>query len=278
MLCFSPHPDDEAISMGATLTRLVQMGNEVHVAYMTSGNIAVFDEHALQMLDFWADLSQVFLSDDRHVEPLVEKVRDFVGSKTPGEVDCQEMQEIKTGIRRSEALAACRWMGIPDSRAHFLNLPFYQTGEVRKRPIGPEDVSIVSRLIQSIRPEWVFVAGELSDPHGTHRQCAETIFRALEQLRPEQQPAEVWLYRGAWQEWTPEVIDLAVPISRSELQHKIFGIFKHQSQKDKALFPGPYDEREFWQRAEARNTDTAALFNRLGLPEYYAMEALVRHR
>jgi len=277
MLCFSPHPDDDVISVGATLVRLVQADNEIHTAYMTSGNIAVADDHAIQMLEFWADLSFELESNSQKVNPLVKKVQQFLDNKAPGQVDSPELQQIKTLIRKSEALAACRWLGIPQTQAHFLDLPFYQTGEVRKRPISDEDVGIVLELLQKVKPHWVFVAGELSDPHGTHRLCAEVIFAALEQLEEHQQPEAVWLYRGAWQEWDPNVIDMAIPLTRSELRHKIFGIFKHQSQKDKALFPGPYDDREFWQRAEARNTDTAALFNKLGLPEYYAMEAFVRH-
>lgn len=276
MLCFSPHPDDDVISMGATLSRLATRGNEVHVAYMTSGNIAVFDDYTLQMFEFWAAVNHAFGFDAARTQASVKKVGDFFASKAPGAVDIPEVQEIKGRIRRSEAVAACRAMGIPDSNAHFLDLPFYQTGEVRKRPIGPEDVDIVRKLIQTIKPHWVFVAGELSDPHGTHRLCAEAIYAALGELKPAERPEIVWLYRGAWQEWEPDVIDMAVPVSRSELTRKIFGIFKHQSQKDKALFPGPYDDREFWQRAEARNTDTAARYNQLGLPEHYAMEAYVR--
>lgn len=277
MLCFSPHPDDDVISMGGTLTRLIQRENEVHVAYMTNGSIAVADDHALQSLDFWADLNHTFKLDTESTAAFYDKVHKFLADKEPGEVDSFEVQEIKRLIREAEALAACRSMGIPTENAHFLDLPFYQTGEVRKRPISEEDIEIVAGLIRKIRPDWVFVAGELSDPHGTHRLCAEAIFAALRRLSPEEKPVQVWLYRGAWQEWEPDVIDVVIPFSRTELMHKIFAIFKHQSQKDKALFPGPYDDREFWQRAEARNTETAAIFNKLGLPEYYAMEAFVRY-
>ncbi|GMV96274.1 MAG: glucosamine-6-phosphate deaminase [Phycisphaerae bacterium] len=276
VLCFSPHPDDDVISMGGTLTRLVQRGNEVHVAYMTSGNIAVFDDYALQMMDFWEDLNRFAGCNTEKLDQFDRKVREFLAAKSPGQVDIPELQEIKACLRRSEAVAACRWMGIPESRAHFLDLPFYQTGQVRKRPIGPEDVDIVYKLLQRVRPHWVFIAGELSDPHGTHRLCAEAIYGALKRCPPPERPETVWLYRGAWQEWEPDVIDMAVPITQSELTHKIFGIFKHQSQKDKALFPGPFDDREFWQRAEARNTDTAETYNLMGLPEHYAMEAFVR--
>ncbi len=275
VLCFSPHPDDDVISMGGTLRRLVRRGNEVHVAYMTSGNIAVFDDYAYQMLEFWADLNHAADFDSEATLAYIRKVRDFFATKPPGAVDIPEVQEIKGLIRRSEALAACRSMGIPAKNAHFLDLPFYQTGQVRKRPIGPEDIDIVQKLIQTIQPDWIFVAGELSDPHGTHRLCAEAVYGAV--MRLQTRPEALWLYRGAWQEWEPHVIDMAVPMSRSELRAKIFGIFKHQSQKDKALFPGPYDDREFWQRAEARNTDTANTYNRLGLPEHHAMEAFVRY-
>lgn len=277
MLVFSPHPDDDVISMGGTITRLGRCGNNVYVTYMTSGNIAVADEHTLQMLEFWGDVNHAFDIDPKECEKLEKRIRDALAAKRPGEVDIPEVQEIKGLIRRSEALAACRWMGIPDANASFLDLPFYETGEVRKRPISDDDVEIVLAELRRIRPHWIFVAGEMSDPHGTHRLCAEAIFLALAKLEPDERPEIVWLYRGAWQEWEPDVIDMLIPLSRAELMHKIFGIFRHQSQKDKALFPGPYDDREFWQRAEARNTETAATFNKLGLPEYHAMEAFVRY-
>jgi glucosamine-6-phosphate deaminase len=277
MLVFSPHPDDDVISMGATITRLVEHGNDVNIAYMTSGNIAVADEHARQMMRFWAEMNRVFDIDPEGSMKLRAKARDFLTRKTPGQVDSPEVLEIKTQIRRAEALGACLRMGVYQEQAHFLELPFYQTGQVRKLPITDEDVNIVLDTIHRVRPDWIFMAGELSDPHGTHRQCAEAIFRALDQLGDDERPAVVWLYRGAWQEWEPGEVDMTVPLSKDELSHKIFGIFKHQSQKDKALFPGPYDDREFWQRAEARNTDTAAVYNKLGLPEYYAMEAFVRY-
>ncbi len=277
VLCFSPHPDDDVISMGATLARLVEGGNDVHVAYMTSGNIAVFDDHAHQMVKFWAAVNHALGVETARTREVDRMVEAFLERKPPGGVDSPEVQQIKAQIRRAEAVAACRWMGVPPDNAHFLDLPFYQTGEVRKRPIGDDDVGIVAALLRNLRPHWIFVAGELSDPHGTHRLCAEAIFRALAQVPADERPRTVWLYRGAWQEWPPDVIDMAVPVSRSELTHKIFGIFKHQSQKDKALFPGPYDDREFWQRAEARNTETAAVYNQLGLPEYHAIEAFVRY-
>ena len=277
VLCFSPHPDDDVISMGGTLNKLVRAGNQVHVAYMTSGNIAVFDDDARMMLNFWADLNLAFGVDTKQTRAVVEKVKGFFAVKPPGGVDIPEVQEIKTWIRRNEAASACRLMGIPRDNTHHLNLPFYRTGEVRKRPISEDDVQIVLDPIRRIRPDWIFVAGEMSDPHGTHRVCAEAVFAALKGLKKHDRPEAVWLYRGAWQEWEPDVIDMAIPLSKGELTHKIFAIFKHQSQKDKALFPGPYDDREFWQRAEARNTQTAALYDKLGLPEFHAMEAFARH-
>jgi glucosamine-6-phosphate deaminase len=165
---------------------------------------------------------------------------------------------------------------VPPEQVHFLDLPFYQTGLVRKLPVGPKDIEICRDLIVRLRPHWVFMAGEMSDPHGTHRLCGDALLGALKLLTPEQKPETLWLYRGAWQEWEPERIDMAVPMTHDELTDKIFGIFKHESQKDKALFPGPYDDREFWQRAEARNRETATMFDKLGLPEYFAMEAFVR--
>jgi len=277
VLCFSPHPDDDVISMGDTIMRLAGAGNDIHVAYMTNGNIAVFDDDARRLVGLWADMNDSFGFKSPAVHAFARKVHGFLATKEPGAVDIPEVQDMKALIRRSEAVAACLSMHVPRENAHFLDLPFYKTGEVRKRPIGPEDVQIVLKLLRQLKPDWVYVAGELSDPHGTHRLCAEAVFEALRQLGPDDRPGAVWLYRGAWQEWEPDVIDMAVPLSKTELTSKIFAIFKHESQKDKALFPGPFDDREFWQRAEARNTETAALFNALGLPEYYAMEAFVRY-
>lgn len=277
ILCFSPHPDDDVISMGGTLTRLVEACNEVHVAYMTNGNIAVFDDDASTIVGLWADMNDKFGFKSPAVHAFARRITAFLRTKDPGAVDISEVQEIKSLVRRSEALAACRSMGIFRECAHFLDLPFYKTGEVRKRPIGREDIDLVLKILREIKPEWIFVAGELSDPHGTHRLCAEAVFAALKELEHDERPEVVLLYRGAWQEWEPDAIDMVVPLSKTELEHKVFAIFKHESQKDKALFPGPFDDREFWQRAQARNTDTAGLYNALGLPEYHAMEAFVRY-
>ena len=277
MLIFSPHPDDDVISMGGTLIRLVDQGHEVHIAYQTSGNIAVFDLDALRFADFAADFNRLWgLRDDRaagieaHLEAILKQ-------KKPGQADSREVQQIKTLIRRGESRAAARDCGVPLENLHFLDMPFYETGGVRKRPLGEEDIRIVADLLERIRPHQIYAAGDLSDPHGTHRLCLAAVGRAVQRVKRQEWFAgcEVWLYRGAWQEWEPERIEMAVPLSPQELLSKRSAIFKHQSQKDRAMFPG-LDEREFWQRAEARNRATAQLYDRLGLAEYEAIEGFVR--
>jgi glucosamine-6-phosphate deaminase len=273
VLVFSPHPDDDVISMGGTLRKLWENENAIVVAYMTSGNIAVFDHDVRRHLDFVERASETLGIEGRAVSRVRAEVEKSLEQKAPGEVDLPAVQALKRIIRESEAVSALGAVGLPPNAARFLNLPFYRTGEVRKRPIGPEDVAIVGALLDEVRPDLVFVAGDLSDPHGTHRMCQAVIERALEQYGGAA-PA-VWLYRGAWQEWSITEADVLVPLSHDELGAKVLAIFKHQSQKDTAPFPGPHDDREFWQRVEARNLETAALANRLGLPEYYAMEAFV---
>ncbi len=271
-ICFSPHPDDDVISMGGILRKFVENGNEMLVAYMTSGNIAVFDHDVRRYVDFLRRLEQDRGLGRRAIDTLADRVNAFLETKRPGDVDIDEVQDIKRIIRESEAVAGVEVMGLTRSNTRFLNLPFYQTGQVRKDPIGPADIAIVRDLMQEFRPEIIFVAGDLSDPHGTHRMCKEAIDGALRELdipRP-----EVWLYRGAWQEWSVTEATWLVPMSQEELRLKIQAIFKHQSQKDSAPFPGQ-DDREFWQRVDARNKDTAALLDRLGLAEYFAMEAYV---
>ena len=270
VLCFSPHPDDDVISMGGILYKLAQNQNEITVAYMTSGNIAVFDHDVRRYVDFLERLAAGRL-DQAAVERLAGEVRGFLDRKSPGEVDIPIVQDIKRVIREAEAVSGIETLGLPRTAARFLNLPFYRTGQVRKDPIGPEDVRIVQALLEETRPDLVFVAGDLSDPHGTHRMCQDAIDQALARLprRP-----DVWLYRGAWQEWPVTEATWLVPLSQEELAVKIQAIFKHQSQKDSAPFPG-LDDREFWQRVEARNKDTADTLNRLGLAEYFAMEAYV---
>ncbi len=278
VIIFSPHPDDDVISMGGTFIRLVDQGHEVHVAYQTSGNIAVFDDDVLRFADFVNDYHQAFELKQEVTRSLFQTIRQQLAQKKPGQVDSPEVQTIKALIRRGEAKAACRYVGIPDEHIHFLDMPFYETGRVKKKPIGEEDVRIVRTLIERVRPHQIYAAGDLSDPHGTHRVCLDAIFRAIEQLKQHDwmQQCYLWLYRGAWQEWELEQIDMVVPLSPDELMRKRRAIFKHQSQKDRPLFPG-HDSREFWQRAEARNRETARLYDMLGLPEYEALEAFKRH-
>ena len=271
VLVFSPHPDDDVIAMGGTLRKLRENGNRITVAYLTSGNIAVFDHDVRRHLDF-ADRAASLLGADRAgVRRVRAEVEAALDAKRPGDVDTPVVQGLKRVIRESEAVAALAAVGLPAGAARFLDLPFYRTGDVRKRPVGTEDVALVRGLLEAERPDLIFVAGDLSDPHGTHRMCKEAVDRALEGW-PGPRP-QVWVYRGAWEEWTLADADVLVPLSQDELRAKIFAIFKHQSQKDTAPFPGAYDEREFWQRVEARNIETAARADRLGLPEYFAMEA-----
>ena len=284
IICFSPHPDDDVISMGGILRKLFLNGNEITVAYMTSGNIAVFDHDVRRYVDFLARLARDQQLDVEGVEALRGRVQAFLARKQPGDVDIEEVLDIKRIIRESEAISGIETLGLAASAARFLNLPFYQTGKVRKDPIGPADVAIVRALLEEVRPDIIFVAGDLSDPHGTHRMCKEAVLGALHELGDRRAPGqpnaahfpipEVWYYRGAWQEWSVTEATCLVPISQDELRLKIQAIFKHQSQKDSAPFPG-HDDREFWQRVEQRNKDTALLLDRLGLAEYFAMEAYV---
>jgi glucosamine-6-phosphate deaminase len=270
IVVFSPHPDDDVISMGGMLNKLHQNGNDIVVAYQTSGNIAVFDHEVRRYLDFLRRFHRI--SDMEGGAGLIEGMEGFLNSKHPGQVDSSEVQEMKRAIREAEAVSGIETFGMSREQARFLNLPFYQTGKVRKDPIGPKDVAITLELLEEHRPELVFVAGDLSDPHGTHRMCLEAIHCALEAYSG---PApQVWYYRGAWQEWPVAEADVLVPLSEDELRTKIQAIFKHQSQKDRAPFPG-LDDREFWQRVEERNRTTAAIVDGLGLPEYYAMESYV---
>ncbi|HLB82665.1 MAG TPA: glucosamine-6-phosphate deaminase [Gemmatimonadales bacterium] len=273
VLVFSPHPDDDVISMGGVLRKLWENENAIVVAYMTSGNIAVFDHDVRRHLDFVSRAAETLGLDRAAVQRVRDDVEASFERKTPGDVDLPVVQDLKRMIRESEAIAALESVGLPPTAARFLNLPFYRTGEVRKRPIGPEDVAIVRALLGEVRPDLVFVAGDMSDPHGTHRMCKAAVTQALGGY--DGASPEVWLYRGAWQEWALTEANVLVPLSQDELRAKIFAIFKHQSQKDTAPFPGGHDDREFWQRVETRNLETAARADRLGLPEYFAMEAYV---
>ncbi len=275
VLVFSPHPDDDVISMGGILRKLWENENQLVVAYMTSGNIAVFDHDVTRHLDFVERAAGALGLDAAAMQRARGTVNAGMEQKAPGDIDIPVVQNLKRFIRESEAIAALAAVGIPPTSARFLDLPFYQTGEVRKRPLSDDDIAIVLRLIEETRPDLVFVAGDLSDPHGTHRTCKAAVEGAL--ARYQGGKPEVWLYRGAWQEWSLTEADVLVPLSQDELHAKILAIFRHQSQKDTAPFPG-YDEREFWQRVEARNLETAARADRLGLPEYYAMEAYVIQR
>lgn len=276
---FSPHPDDDVISMGGTLIRLCDQGHEVHVAYQTSGNIAVFDDHVEMLADFVREVSRelAFGEGAERAASVFREVTAFIDRKQAGEVDSSAVQAIKALARRAEARAGAKYSGVPADNCHFLDLPFYETGKVKKAPIGERDIEITVGLLQKIRPHMIFAAGDLSDPHGTHRTCLAVVTTALHRLAGKawMEECDVWLYRGAWQEWAPHEIDMAVPLSPSEVERKRMAIFKHQSQKDRALFPGPSDSREFWERAEDRNAHTARLYDALGLPEYQAIEGFV---
>lgn len=291
VIVFSPHPDDDVISMGGMLDKLVDNDNDVTVAYMTSGNVAVFDADVRRYLRF-IDLSSEALDfSEENLEGFkkrCEKIESFFETKDPGEIDLPEVQDLKANIRSGEAIAATEVMGLGADHTRFLDMPFYQTGRVRKDPISEADVEVVHELLEEVEPTHIFVAGDLSDPHGTHRMCYQAIREALERYR--QPTAEgdgdasgqgtrsgplVWLYRGAWQEWEIHRADIFIPLSKADLDRKVEAIFKHESQKDRAMFPGAYDEREFWQRARDRNRRTADTLNQLGLPEFYATEAFV---
>ncbi len=276
VIVFSPHPDDDVISMGGMLRKLYENENQLTVAYMTSGNIAVFDHEVRRYLDFMRRFnrdSRAFTAANSKFDELMQRIEAALAAKEPGEVDIPEVQDLKREIREAEAVSGVEALGIQRQACCFLDLPFYQTGKVRKDPIGPADVKIILDLFKATRPEVIYVAGDLSDPHGTHRMCKQAIEWALREYEGPQ--PETWLYRGAWQEWPVSEANVLVPLSREDLRRKIFAIFKHQSQKDAAPFPGAYDEREFWQRVEARNTETARALDRLGLPEFHAMEAFL---
>jgi glucosamine-6-phosphate deaminase len=279
VMIFSPHPDDDIISMGGTFMRLHDQGHEVHVGYQTSGNIAVTDEFVTRFLDFAVGFEALFGIDNKKSNEILTEARSFLGGKKAGDLDTAEIRAIKGLIRRCEAKATCRYVGISDENYHFLNLPFYETGAIDKKPIGEDDLKITMDLLNKIKPHQIFCAGDLADPHGTHKVCLEVIFESMRRLKTEGQDwvkdCWVWLYKGAWQEWDISEIEMAVPMSPDQVMKKRFGIFIHQSQKDSVPFQGS-DAREFWQRAEIRNANTADLYARLGLTKYAAIEAFVR--
>ncbi|MFK5878652.1 MAG: glucosamine-6-phosphate deaminase [Flavobacteriaceae bacterium] len=270
VIIFSPHPDDDVISMGGTFDRLVEQGHEVHVAYQTSGNIAVSDHEALKFAEVLKDVNP----NDRNIDSIIKSIN---AEKSDTE-DTLEVRKLKGLIRKRESLAATRFVGVPDSQIHFLNLPFYETGTVKKNPIEQEDIDIVANLIANIKPHQIYAAGDLADPHGTHKVCLDTIFAALENLKHNDYMDDcwVWLYRGAWHEWDIHQIEMAVPMSPDQVLKKRKAIFYHQSQKDGVMFQGN-DTREFWVRAEERNNDTAQKYNVLGLADYAALEAFKRY-
>ena len=281
VLVFSPHPDDDVISMGGMLAKLVENENEVTVAYMTNGSVAVFDSDVRRHLRFLEMSNEMFgpASFSDSVKERSEEIIAALNKKKPAEVDSDLVQQLKAYIRYTEAMAAVEVVGLRPSSTRFLDMPFYKTGRVRKDPIGEQDIVIVQDLLAELRPAHVFVAGDLSDPHGTHRMCynaiAEAVTRHAAALAGGEQRPLIWLYRGAWQEWDIDEADVFVPLSKFDLEQKIEAIFKHESQKDRALFPGAYDDREFWERARDRNCETAKRLDALGLPAFFAAEAYV---
>ncbi len=277
-LIFSPHPDDDVISMGGTLIRLVDQKHDVHIAYMTSGNIAVFDHDAWRFADFIVEFNRLFGIDKEKSDGVLQRVRTFLDQKSPGQPDSEDLLRIKGLVRTTEARAAALACGVPANQLEFMDLRFYRTGTIAKAALHPQDIADVVTLLERLRPAQVYVAGEMSDPHGTHRMCAEAVFEAVRQVRARGQDFEVWLYRGAWEEWEPHEVERVVPLSPEDVERKKQAIFRHQSQKDRAMFPGGTDHREFWQRAEDRNRGTAITYDKLGLPEFYALEGFVQWR
>jgi glucosamine-6-phosphate deaminase len=277
VIIFSPHPDDDIISMGGTFQRLVDQGHDVHVAYQTSGNIAVSDDETIRFIDFVVDFNKQFGIKNDKTSAIFDAAKSFLENKKDSEIDTPEVRQVKGLIRKGEAKNTCRFVGVPVENAHFMNMPFYETGQVQKAPLGKEDIDITAELIEKIKPHQIYAAGDLADPHGTHKVCLDAIMAAVDQIKHKNfmKDCWVWLYRGAWAEWEIHEIEMAVPMSPDQVIQKRFGIFKHQSQKDGVVFQGS-DAREFWQRAEDRNGTTAELYNKLGLAEYQAMEAFVR--
>ena len=282
VVVFSPHPDDDVISMGGTLRRLVQQGHDVHVAYETSGNIAVGDEEVVRFMHFINGFNQLFEnSEDKVISEKYAEIKKFFSTKKEGQMDTRDILTIKGLIRRGEARTACTFNHIPLDHCHFLDLPFYETGKIEKNPISEADVEIVLNLLREVKPHQIYVAGDLADPHGTHRVCTDAVFAAIDEEKNAGaewlKDCRIWMYRGAWAEWEIENIEMAVPLSPEELRAKRNSILKHQSQMESAPFLGN-DERLFWQRSEDRNRGTASLYDQLGLACYEAMEAFVEYK
>lgn len=282
IIVFSPHPDDDVISMGGTINRLVKHGHDLHIVYETSGNIAVNDEDVTRYMHFINGFREMFSVDnDDFISQKYAEVNEFISHKKDGDLDSRDILNIKGLIRRVEARTACAYNGILKSNIHFLDLPFYESGKIEKLPVGKTDVEIVSQLLDKIKPHQIYVAGDLADPHGTHRKCTDVVLAAINEAKQNNvrwlEDCRIWMYRGAWAEWDIENIQMAVPISPEELRRKRNAILKHSSQMEFAPFLGN-DSRLFWQRAEERNRATAALYHRLGFADYEAIEAFVEYK
>jgi glucosamine-6-phosphate deaminase len=277
VVLFSPHPDDDVISMGGTFARLVEQGHDVHITYQTSGSIAVSDDDAVRYLAFVNEFKDIYKLDFDANKPYDDAV-EFYKTKNKSTIELRTLLDVKAAIRRGEAKAACSFIGVPEGNIHFMNLPFYETGTVKKNPPSEVDIEQTMAFLRNIQPHQIYAAGDLSDPHGTHRVCIDIILEALHRMKEDAwlQNCRIWLYRGAWQEWDLDMVDMAVPLSPEEVEIKRLAIFKHQSQKDGAMFMGA-DKREFWQRAEDRNKATAELYDKLGMAEYEAIEVFVRY-
>ena len=279
VVLFSPHPDDDIISMGGTFMRLHHQGHDVHVAYQTSGNIAVTDEFVTRYIDFAVGFESMFDIDETKSKNILDEATAFLKIKKSSEKDTDTIRAIKGLIRRCEAKATCKYVGLTKEQIHFMNLPFYETGTIEKNPMGEADVLQTMELLNKIKPQQIYCAGDFADPHGTHKVCFDVVMEALKRLKTEDADwinnCWLWLYKGAWQEWDITETEMAVPMSPDQVVKKRHGIFIHQSQKDSVPFQGS-DDREFWQRAEERNANTAQLYARLGLTQYAAMEAFVR--
>jgi glucosamine-6-phosphate deaminase len=282
VVVFSPHPDDDVISMGGTIQRLVNQGHDLHVAYETSGNIAVNDEEVTRFMHFVNGFNQIFNNEkDETIKKMYKDIKKFLAEKKEGDIDTADVRTIKGLIRRGEARTACTYNKIPLNHVHFLDLPFYESGKIEKLPMTEKDVEIVRNLLKEVQPHEIFVAGDLADPHGTHRKCTDAVLAAID-LEKEANAewlknCRIWMYRGAWAEWEIENIEMCVPMSPEELRAKRNSILKHSSQMESAPFLGN-DERLFWQRAEDRNRATAKLYDDLGLASYEAMEAFVEYK
>ena len=279
IVLFSPHPDDDIISMGGTFQRLHDQGHEVHVAYQTSGNIAVTDEFVTRFMDFAVGFEEMFGVDSNKSKSILAEARGYLENKKSNQVDTGDIRNVKGLIRRCEAAATCRYVGLNEGQWHFQNLPFYETGTIEKKPMSEEDVQLTMELLRKIKPQQVYSAGDFADPHGTHLVCFNVVLESLKRIKAEGDDwinnCWLWLYKGAWQEWHIEEIEMAIPMSPEQVMKKRFGIFIHQSQKDMVPFQGT-DSREFWQRAEERNAATADLYGKLGLTQYAGVEAFVR--